>query len=260
MPMITTHNDLHTEYIIIFKNSELLIKNTDTICLPDYDIANKLFENHYVRDWFLESEKKYTAMLLESDTPTPAGYKWARLRELFATGHESIGIISRALSLLNWRKVSRFCGCCGGPLQDDKYEVARTCSLCGHVFFPHISPAIIILVHKGDKILLAQHAQRNTDVYTCLAGYMEFGETIEECAKREVKEECGIEIDNIRYCASQQWPYPDQLMIALHGDYVKGELYLQEEEIADAKWFSKDDLPNTPKPGSVAYNLIHSII
>lgn len=260
MPMITAKNDPRCGLYMIFRNSELLVKTSTPIELPDKEILFKCFEQNHARDWFSEPEKQYTAVLLEDFTPTPAGHSWVRLRELFSTNYQFVQLCSRTLALLNWRKTARFCGCCGGPLLDDKYETARVCALCGHVFFPRISPAIIILVHKGDKILLAHHAERNTDVYTCLAGFMEHGENIEECAKREVMEECGIVIGNIRYTASQHWPYPDQLMIALHGDWIIGELKLQKEEIEDAQWFSLNELPNIPKPGTVAYQLIHGEI
>lgn len=260
MPMITSKINSHYSMCFIFKDSELLVKAESSIELPETNILQKCFEQNHAKDWFTEADKDYTAALLEECAPTPAKHKWIRLRELFAVNAKIAPTAARALALLNWRKTSRFCGCCGGPLQDDKYETARLCSLCGNVVFPRISPAIIILVSKGDKILLARHARRNTDLYTCLAGFMEHGESIEKCAEREVKEETGIEIKNIRYCASQAWPYPDQLIIALRADWKSGELTLQESEIDDAKWFSKDNLPPIPKPGSVAYQLIHNII
>ena len=260
MPMITAKTEAHCTMCLIFKDSELLVKAESSIELPEQKVLQRCFEQHHAKDWFTETDKYYTAALLEEGAPTPAGHRWVKLRELFAINASYSAVAARALALLKWRKTARFCGCCGGPMQDDKYETARTCSLCGNVVFPRISPAIIILVSKGDKFLLARHATRNTDLYTCLAGFMEHGETIEECAKREVKEETGIEIENIRYCASQAWPYPDQLMIGLRADWKSGELILQESEIDDAKWFSKDNLPSIPKAGSLAYQLINGII
>ncbi len=256
MPMITTKTNTHHSMCLIFKDSELLVKAEKPVELSDEKVLQKCFEQNYAKDWFTEPEKDYTTAILEEGAPTPAKHKWIRLRELFATNDPVAPTAARALALLKWRRTARFCGCCGGPLQDDKYETARVCPLCGNVVFPRISPAIIILVSKGDKILLARHATRNTDLYTCLAGFMEHGENIEECARREVKEETGIEIENIRYCSSQAWPYPDQLMIALRADWKSGDLVLQESEIDDAKWFSRDNLPPIPKPGSVAYKLI----
>lgn len=254
--MITSKTNTHYPLCLIFKDSKLLIKAESSFELADESLLQKCFEQNYAKDWFSEPEKGYTTAILEEGAPTPAKHKWITLRELFAIDAPITSTAARALALLKWRKTARFCGCCGGPLQDDKYETARVCQLCGNVVFPRISPAIIILISKGDKILLARHATRNTDLYTCLAGFMEHGESIEECARREVKEEVGIEIENIRYCSSQAWPYPDQLMIALRADWKSGDLILQESEIDDAKWFTKDNLPSIPKPGSVAYKLI----
>ncbi len=141
-------------------------------------------------------------------------------------------------------------------MQDDKYETARKCILCGHVTFPVIAPAMIVLVEKDDSILLARHSQRNTDIFTCLAGYVEYGESAEESVAREVREEVGIEIENIRYVTSQSWPFPDQLMLAFRANWKSGELTPCRDEIDEAHWFSRDNLPAIPKPGSVAHMLI----
>lgn len=256
MPMITAKKDPHCELYFIFRKSDVLISNDGE--LPNEALLQKCFEQNVARDWFSEPEYAYIAVLLEEDCATPAGYKWIRLRDLFAQNFQYAKQCSRALALLNWRKNTRFCGCCGGPLIDDKYETARYCQLCGNVIFPRISPAVIMLVHKGEKVLLARHSQRNTDVYTCLAGFIEHGETVEEAAAREAMEEVGIKITNIRYESSQHWPYPDQLMIALHADWQSGDINCDPDEIDDAQWFDVKNLPNTPKAGTVAYNLIHS--
>ena len=134
------------------------------------------------------------------------------------------------------------------------------CPNCGELLFPRIDPCIIVLVRKGDKILLARHTQRNQDIYACLAGYVEAGETIENAVRREIFEETGIKVKNIQYRGSQSWPFPRQLMLAFYADYESGEIKVQEEEIEDAKWFDINDLPATPAPGSIAYKLIHGEI
>lgn len=115
---------------------------------------------------------------------------------------------------------------------------------------------MIVLVSKGDKILLARHKHRNTDVFTCLAGYVETGESLEECVAREIQEESGIKVTNIRYRGSQIWPFPDQLMTAFTAEWESGELVPEATEINELCWFSRDNLPPIPRKGSVAYRLI----
>lgn len=236
----------------------ILLKDCDSIELPDNETVSKCLEHQLAKDWFSEPNKDYTALSLEANAPLPAGYKWIPMRVLFANPNLLTEKAARAHGILNWRAKSRFCSICGSPLIDDKFETARTCINCNTIFFPSISPAIIVLIHKGDQILLAKHAQRNTDMYTCLAGYLEPGETAEQCVAREIHEEVGLEVENIRYVSTQSWPFPDQFMMAFKADWKNGELSLQHVEIEDARWFTRDNLPNIPKPGSVAWNLINS--
>lgn len=258
MPMISSKLNYFCNEHFIFSENRLLVKNTNLIELPSEDILQSCLEFQFARDWFSEASHGYTAMMLETDSPTPAGCKWIKLRSLFAVkqGTELASHAARAMALLNWRSSTRFCGRCGGPMQDDKYETARKCMLCGNIVFPIIAPAMIVLIQKDDTILLARHAQHNSDIYTCLAGYIEHGESAEEAVSREVREETGIEIQNIRYITSQSWPFPDQLMFAFKADWKSGEITPDNTEIDEAMWFSRNKLPAIPKPGSVAYRLI----
>ncbi|AEE16093.1 NAD(+) diphosphatase [Treponema brennaborense] len=243
-------------YTFIFRGNHILVADTNELILPDADAGQKCLEYQLASDWFSEPDYQYTALLLEDSAPEPAGYVWAPLRALFAEQHPASACASRALGLLNWRTKARFCSKCGGPLHDDPAETARTCILCGRTYFPSLSPAMIVLVSKDDKILLARHKQRNTDIFTCLAGYVEHGENLEQCVAREVREEAGIKIANITYVASQSWPFPDQLMLAFTADWKSGELVPEASEIQELCWFSRDKLPSIPKKGSVAYKLI----
>ena len=131
------------------------------------------------------------------------------------------------------------------------------CPSCHKILFPRIEPCVIVLISKGDKILLARHAYRNQDIYACIAGFIEAGESAEEAVRREVREEVGIEIKNIKYRGSQSWPFPDQMMLGFTAEYESGDLVLQKEEIADAQWFDRSNCPASPKPGSIGYRLIH---
>ena len=186
----------------------------------------------------------------------PAGYAWERLRTLLGAESPHAAAACRALGMLNWRATHRFCGTCGGPLEEHPVEVARQCAACKHVEYPGLAPAVIVRVEKAGKILLARHVQRIPNLWTCLAGYVELGESLEDCVRREVQEEAGIEVGNVCYAGSQHWPYPNQMMIGFKAQWQGGELKLQPEELAEARWFDPADLPNIPPPGSMAYRLI----
>ena len=186
----------------------------------------------------------------------PAGCEWVRMRALVGAESPHAATAGRALGMLNWRAAHRFCGACGGPLEEHPTEVARKCAACGRLEYPSLAPAVIVRVEKAGKILLAQHVQRIPDLWTCLAGYVELGESLEDCVRREVKEEAGIDVDDVRYVGSQHWPYPNQLMVGFTAQWKAGELKLQAEELSAARWFDPDDLPKIPPPGSMAWRLI----
>ena len=190
----------------------------------------------------------------------PEGCVWGTFRQLLGGGSPWGAAAGRALGLLNWRKRTRYCGRCGGRMEEHPVEVARRCTVCGEMVWPDVSPAVIVRVEKEGKILLARHAYRNRDLFACIAGHVDTGETAEECVRREVREETGLEVDSIRYRGSQHWPFPNQLMLAFTARWVSGEIRVQEEELLEAAWFSPDNLPKTPLPGSVAYRLIHGLL
>lgn len=275
MPMISNQMNVFCEIHFIFRENSILLQGDS---LPDESIVRKCLEMNVAEDWFAELEYGYSALLLEENTPNPAGCTDMPLREFFhkmksidrisdfvsitdeskkISGAELAGLAARAKGLLNFKNEKRFCSKCGAPLKDDLYFTARTCIQCGKQYFPQLEPAIITLVSKGDEILLAQHRNRGNGMYSCIAGFVEVGETIENAVYREVLEETGLKVKNIRYVGSQSWPFPDQLMLAFRAEYESGEIEVQESELSDAQWFKRDKLPKTPGPGSVAYNLIH---
>ncbi|MBQ9239047.1 MAG: NAD(+) diphosphatase [Treponema sp.] len=171
-------------------------------------------------------------------------------------GYEEGARAARAKGLLAWRINTRYCSACGMPLTDGADCTLRTCSSCHTDFFPRIEPCIIVLVNRNDEVLLVRHKFRNQNLFACIAGFVEIGESIEQAVSREVREETGIEITGIRYCASQGWPFPDQLMLAFRAEYKSGTIQIQEEELCEARWFPRHQLPNIPQPGSIAYRLI----
>lgn len=211
-------------------------------------------------DFFEEPAFALCALGLDGKE-VPYGYVRKTIRQFFAESGEEICFrLARARALLSWRRDVRFCGCCGAELTDHAEFTARVCPQCGKIFFPRVEPCVIVLVNKGEKILLARHVQRNQDIYACIAGFMEVGESAEHAVRREIREEVGIEVKNIRYRGSQSWPFPDQLMLAFTAEYESGEIVLQKEELSDARWFDREGCPASPQPGSIAYKLIHNEI
>lgn len=244
----------------LFCNDKLLLcgKNKDTAQLPTAAVFEQFVDTKLVNEWFYDSDYDYTAARIEKELPDSKDFSffYFPLRSIFALEYSFTHLAARALALLNWKKSTRFCAFCAGVLKNAEDETALVCSSCGKRLYPALSPAIIVQVYKEEKLLLAKHCERNTDIYTCLAGYVEPGENLEECVQREVREETGIEITDIRYIASQSWPFPNQFMVGFRAQWKSGDICIQKSEIADACWFDKDSLPSIPKAGSLAYRLI----
>ncbi|MEJ2749230.1 MAG: NAD(+) diphosphatase [Anaerolineae bacterium] len=196
----------------------------------------------------------------------PAGMAFLGLRRLFGLLDETcLWIAGRAFQIIDWDRTSQYCGQCGAPNTQLEHERAKKCLHCGHIKYPRISPAIIVRVERhdpdGDKILLANGRRfRSSKTYSVLAGFVEPGETLEECVRREIREEVDITVKNIRYFGSQPWPFPDSLMIAFTAEYDSGEITPEEAEIVDANWFKPDELPDVPPPVSIARRLIDSFV
>jgi NAD+ diphosphatase len=187
----------------------------------------------------------------------PEGMTLKGLRYLYGrldSGTHKVAM--RAAHLVEWERNERYCGRCGAETESKTDVVARECPSCGHVSFPRISPAVIVLVEKEGKVLLARATRFAEELYSVLAGFVEPGESLEETVAREIEEEVGIKVKNIRYFGSQPWPFPDSLMIAFTAEYASGEMKIDEVEIEDAAWFEADSLPRIPGRISVARKLI----
>ncbi len=183
----------------------------------------------------------------------------APLRQLMVAGdEEGFRLAGRAWQLATFRRTHRFCGECGAPMTPKAGEWAQVCHH-GHTVYPRISPCIIVAVRKGPEILLAahrRHYQADDPMYTVLAGFVEAGENLEQCVAREVFEECGIRVRNVRYVASQPWPFPHSLMMGFTADYESGEIKVQDDELVAADFFAADRLPRLPPHGTIARRLI----
>ena len=171
--------------------------------------------------------------------------------------HELYQIAGKCQEILYWDANTRFCGVCGGPMKMHT-EISKRCTHCGKEIWPLLATAIIVLIHREDKVLLVHARNFRGKFFGLVAGFVETGETLEEAVVREVHEEVGIKIKNIRYFASQPWPYPCGLMVGFTADYVSGELHLQRSELDDAGWFDRDHLPPVPDKMSIARQLIDS--
>ena len=153
--------------------------------------------------------------------------------------------------LLYWDNNTKFCGVCGAPMKMHT-DISKRCTNCGKEVWPQLATAVIVLVHRDDEVLLVHARNFKTDFYGLVAGFVETGETLEEAVHREVEEETGIKIKNIRYFGSQPWPYPCGLMIGFNADYDSGSIQLQRSELSKGAWFTKDNLPTIPEPLSIA--------
>ncbi len=165
-------------------------------------------------------------------------------------------LAGRAQQLLAWERENAFCGRCGRPMDNHGQERAMTCDPCGSMVYPRISPCIITLVSRAEEMLLARNANFPIEMFSTLAGFIEAGESVEECLVREVKEEVGIEVGNIRYFSSQSWPFPNQLMLGFFAEHEGGDILCEDEEIAEAHWFRPDNLPTIPPVHSISGQLI----
>lgn len=194
---------------------------------------------------------------IDDTAEPPDGYEFVGLRSLGGQVEQEIFMLAgRASHILHWDKLSRFCGRCGAPTRMKTDERAKRCDSCGNIIYPRISPAIIIAIIRDDEILLANNRNFRQNMYSLVAGFMEPGEEFEDTAKREVFEEVGVQIKNIRYVASQPWPFPDSLMIGLVADYAGGEITVDKIEIDRADWFRRGQLPEVPATLSIAGRII----
>lgn len=198
-----------------------------------------------------------TVLSLAPDAEAPDGLAWIPFRSVLGNlAWDGALPACRALALVQWRAGSRYCGRCGSAQGDKPDETARLCPSCGQVTYPRLSPAVLARIHKEGRILLARNAAFKTGIFSVLAGFVEPGESFEDCVIREVGEEVGIRVRNVRYLGSQPWPFPDSLMVAFEADWESGELAPDGNEIAEAGWYGPDDHPPLPLPGSLSRRVI----
>lgn len=244
---------------LLFRGNELLLQTIEKDMVAPYIEAWGALGVGVVRTQYLGKMNGKPCYSGECTTATspPEGMGFYPLRHLFNHGEESLFFLGgRAFQIMNWDRMSQYCGQCGLKTEPSPSERAKVCPKCDQLNFPRLSPAIIVAVIRGDKILLAHSKRHPRGMYSVLAGFVEPGETLEECVRREVKEETGVKVTNIQYFGSQPWPFPDSLMIAFTAEYVSGDLRMDDDEILDADWYKADKMPPIPGKISIARNLI----
>jgi NAD+ diphosphatase len=194
---------------------------------------------------------------LAPDTAPPPGAALSGIRALFDQFTEVQYVLAgKAVQIIAWERDHQFCGRCCTPMEPVPRERARRCPRCHLISYPRISPAIIVLIERGNRILLARGHAFAPGRFGIIAGFVEPGESLEDAVRREVREEVGIELANVRYFGSQPWPFPHGIMIGFRADHARGEITLDDGELAEANWYDLDSLPNVPAKLSIARRLI----
>lgn len=244
-----------------FRGNEILLREND-LALPDPGVLKSLeIGAANVLPVGLMRKEYCCAAWLPKEAAAPPGYVFKGLRSLFGRwDEETLAVAGRAFQIADWARTHQFCGACGTRMVRADGERAMKCPACGNTAYPRIAPAMMVLVKRGDSILLA----RNVAVpaggrMSALAGFLEPGESAEDAVHREVHEEVGLYVKDLRYFASQSWPFPGSLMIAFTAEYAGGDLRLDPAEIAEARWFGPGDaLPELSPPQSISRALINA--
>jgi NAD+ diphosphatase len=244
----------------IFNNRKLLVEecSNDSVRVPvikdPSDIGLYTLRKHYLGTY--DSYNCYCAEV-DNTTSPPDNMTFDDIRSWYGKLDEDVFWLStRAVQIIDWDRSFQFCGCCGVKTVEKTNEMAKVCPKCGSLNFPRLSPAIIVAVIRDNKILLAHNSNFPAKRYSVIAGFVEPGETLEECVQREIMEETGIHVKNIKYFGSQPWPFPNSLMLGFTAEYAGGEIRVDNEEITKADWFDSSHLPEIPGRLSISRKLI----
>jgi len=244
-------------WVVIQGNSLILLTQDDnTLVLPEGDLPYGLLTEQTPICIGIWQGKPLRTCSISSKIPV----EYPLVAEPFNATEQRLDFQTLTLAgiakqILHWELQSRHCSRCGAETKRIPATWGKLCN-CGAEHFPHIHPCAIVLVKRGDKVLLTRKAEWPPGRYSLVAGFLDFGESLEECAIREVREETGIEIENVRYVGSQNWPFPAQIMAGFVADYVAGEIAVDTLELEDARWFPVDTLPKLPPKRSIARYII----
>ncbi len=247
------------KYYYVFKDGEVLLKrlSENKYAVPyQENPPTNTDESTNILDVTSSDGTVVRAYCIDNITPTESNYEFCGLRQSFykltPTEYQTAG---KCEELLYWDKTTRYCGVCGTPLKMNT-DISKLCPNCGREVWPQLSIAIIVLIHRGNEVLLVRAKNFTRPFFGLVAGFVETGESLEEAVVREVHEETGLKIRDIKYFASQPWPYPCGLMVGFNAEYQSGEIKLQTSELLAGEWFDKDNLPQIPEKLSIARQLI----
>jgi NAD+ diphosphatase len=243
----------------VFRRGELLIAAFRSGgALPRYDeiqVVRERIVRANLIGW-LDRQPAF-AIELEEEVGDLRPLEFRPLRGAFGVLDERTWMVAGlAAQVVEWDRTHQYCGRCGSPTEYVPNERGKRCPACGLVAYPRVSPAVIVLVERGDEVLLARGPHLAAGMYALIAGFVEVGESLEDAVRREIREEVSIEVDRIEYFASQSWPFPHSLMLGFTAQYAGGEIRIDRNEIEDARWFSPDAMPRVPPPLSIARKLI----
>jgi len=246
--------------VLLFVGNQILVRNGEFLWRRD-----QISEEFIAQETMIKVSYGREEILVTRAPAGAANSLNAELRSLrsllLESDERSMQVAGKANQLLNWHDSHQFCGFCGERTMPDRSGQALFCKDCQHAFFPRINPCVIMLVVDGHRILLARSARYRAGFYSCLAGFIEVGESAEDTVRREVKEEVNLDVGAIRYYKSQSWPLPSQLMLGFYADYVSGQIKPEPREIEEANWFDIHDMPAVPSGKvSIAGDLIEHYI
>ena len=249
--------------VLVYHNMEILVeKNIEGNPIPDYKKINAYYDlSVSLVPIGILNGIYYSAFTVDDKKDIPENTNFINVRHLYRTSNENLfSLAGLGRQIADWDRTFRYCGKCGSLTENHPEERAKICPACGHTSYPKISPAMICAVTKGNEILLARGSKFTQPVYSVLAGFVEPGETLEETVSREVMEETGISVKNIKYFGNQPWPFSSSMMIAFTAEYESGDIKIDNKEILDAGWFTPDNLPMLPTPYSIARRLIMNFV
>ena len=249
--------------MIIFSRQEILLLKTENgVALPQYKDIQSVFDG-VPRFFYLGKlcgQRCFAAFaeLPEQTEEACAVQKFVCRRILPELAEPLQNALCRGRKLVQWALSHRFCGVCRSELKPSENDLALKCPECGELYYPQLAPAVIVAVtrNNGRELLLAHNRNFAGGFYSLIAGFVEAGERVEDAVRREIMEECGITVRNIRYFTSQAWPFPNSLMLAFTAEYESGTAVPDGTELTSLGWFTAENHPQLPSPGSVARKVI----